>query len=185
MRKITVFDNLSLDGYFTDAHSDMSWAHKHDEEWTAFSSSNAAGEAELLFGRVTYEMMAGFWPSPQAAQMLPDVAAGMNRMKKFVCSRTLTTVEWQGTSLVKGDLVTEVTRLKEQSGPDLLILGSGSIVSQLAEARLIDEYQLVMCPVVLGKGRTLFETVQGRQSLTLTRSRAFTNGNVVLWYHPA
>ena len=90
MRKITVFDNLSLDGYFTDAHSDMSWAHKHDEEWTAFSSSNAGGEAELLFGRVTYEMMAGFWPTPQAAEMLPDVAAGMNRMKKFVFSRTLT-----------------------------------------------------------------------------------------------
>ena len=66
-----------------------------------------------------------------------------------------------------------------------MILGSGSIVSQLAEARLIDEYQLVVCPVVLGKGRTLFETVQGRQTLTLTRSRAFTNGNVVLWYHPA
>ena len=108
--------NLSLDGYFTDAQSDMSWAHKHDEEWTAFSSSNAGGEAELLFGRVTYEMMAGFWPTPQAAGCCPDVAAGMNRMKKFVFSRTLTKVGWQGTTLVKGDLVTEATRLKEAVG---------------------------------------------------------------------
>jgi dihydrofolate reductase len=182
MRKINVFDNLSLDGYFTDAHSDMSWAHKHDEEWTAFSSSNAGGEAELLFGRVTYEMMAGFWPTPQAAEMLPDVAAGMNRMKKFVFSRTLTAAGWQGTTLVKGDLVTEVTRLKEQSGPDLLILGSGSIVSQLTAARLIDQYQIVLCPVVLGRGRTLFETVTEKVPLTLTSSRQFTNGNVVLTY---
>ena len=182
MRKINVFDNLSLDGYFTDAHSDMSWAHKHDEEWTAFSSSNAGGEAELLFGRVTYEMMAGFWPTPQAAEMLPDVAAGMNRMKKFVFSRTLTMVEWQGTTLVKGDLVTEVTRLKEQSGPDLLILGSGSIVSQLTEARLIDQYQIVLCPVVLGRGRTLFETLKEKVPLALTSSRQFRNGNVVLTY---
>lgn len=185
MRKISVFENLSLDGYFTDAHSDMSWAHKHDEEWTAFSSSNAGGEAELLFGRATYGMMAGFWPTPQAAEMLPDVAAGMNRMKKFVFSRTLTKVEWQGTTLVKGDLVTEATRLKEQSGPDLLILGSGSIVSQLTEARLIDQYQVVLCPIVLGRGRTLFETVQAQVPLVLTSSRQFTNGNVVLTYTPA
>ena len=114
--------------------------------------------------------------------MLPDVAAGMNRMKKFVCSRTLTTVEWQGTSLVKGDLVTEVTRLKEQSGPDLLILGSGSIVSQLTAARLIDQYQIVLCPVVLGRGRTLFETVTAPVPLALISSRPFRNGNVVLTY---
>ena len=182
MRKITVFENLSLDGYFTDAQSDMSWAHQHDEEWTAFSSSNAGGEAELLFGRVTYEMMAGFWPTPQAAELLPDVAAGMNRMKKFVFSRSLTKVGWQGTTLVKGDLLTEAIRLKEQSGPDLLILGSGSIVSQLTEARLIDQYQIVLCPVVLGRGRTLFETVREKVSLALTSSRSFRNGNVVLTY---
>jgi len=182
MRKITVFENLSLDGYFTDAQSDMSWAHQHDEEWTAFSRSNAGGAAELLFGRVTYEMMAGFWPTPQAAEMLPDVAAGMNRLKKFVFSRTLTRVGWQGTTLIKGELVTEATRLKEQSGPDLLILGSGSIVSQLTEAQLIDTYQIVLCPVVLGRGRTLFETVTEKIPLALTSSRQFRNGNVVLTY---
>ncbi|AMY07840.1 hypothetical protein LuPra_01021 [Luteitalea pratensis] len=185
MRRIAVFDNVSLDGYFTDANGDMSWAHKHDEEWNAFASSNAGGDGALLFGRVTYDMMAAFWPTPQAAQMLPAVAAGMNAMPKYVCSRSLDRADWQNTTLLKGDLVTEITRLRAQPGPDLVILGSGSIVSQLAEARLIDEYQLVVCPVVLGRGRTLFETVQARQPLTLTRSRAFANGNVVLWYHPA
>jgi dihydrofolate reductase len=185
MRRINVFNNVSLDGRFTDAHGDMSWAHKHDEEWRAFSSSNAGGEAELLFGRVTYDMMAGFWPTPQAARMLPEVAAGMNRMRKYVFSRTLKKVEWQGTTLLNGDLVTEAMRLKEQGGPDLLILGSGSIVSQLTEARLIDQYQIVLNPIVVGRGRTLFETVTDKVPLALTSLRQFKNGNVVLTYVPA
>lgn len=185
MRKVHVFDNVSLDGFFTDANNDMSWAHKHDEEWNAFASGNASGQAELLFGRVTYEMMAAFWPTPQAAQMLPQVAAGMNAMRKIVFSRTLDTVTWENTRLVKGDLVTEVTRLKQQPGPDLVILGSGSVVSQLTQARLIDEYQIVLNPIVLGRGRTLFETVEEKNPLKLTRIRQFKNGNVVVWYEPA
>jgi dihydrofolate reductase len=185
MRKVHVFDNVSLDGFFTDAKNDMSWAHKHDEEWNAFASDNASGQAELLLGRVTYQMMAAFWPTPQAAQMLPQVAAGMNAMRKIVVSRTLDSVSWRNTTLVKGDLVTEVTRLKQQPGPDLVILGSGSIVSQLTQARLIDEYQIVLNPIVVGRGRTLFETVDGKITLNLTKTRAFKNGNVVLWYEPA
>jgi dihydrofolate reductase len=184
MRKVHVFDNVSLDGFFTDENSDMSWAHTRDEEWNAFASGNAGGDAELLFGRVTYEMMAAFWPTPKAAQMLPDVAAGMNRLPKTVFSRTLKSVSWQNTTLIKGDLVAEVTRMKQQPGPDLVILGSGTIVSQLTQARLIDEYQIVMSPIVLGKGRTLFETVEGKVAMTLTKTRAFKNGNVVLWYEP-
>ena len=119
MRKIHVFENISLDGYFTDEKSDMSWAHKRDEEWNAFASGNASGEAELLFGRVTYEMMAAFWPTAEAAKLLPDVAAGMNRMRKLVVSRTLEAVTWQNTTLLKGDLVSEAMRLKKQLGPDL------------------------------------------------------------------
>ena len=185
MRKIHVFDNVSLDGFFTDEKSDMSWAHKRDAEWNAFAGGNAGGDGELLFGRVTYEMMAAFWPTPQAAQMLPDVAAGMNKMPKTVFSRTLDTVSWQNTTLVKGDLVAEVKKMKQRPGPDLVILGSGSIVSQLTQARLIDEYQIVLSPMILGKGRTLFETVDKKIGLTLTKTRSFTNGNVVLWYEPS
>ena len=182
MRKIHVFDNISLDGYFTDEKGDMSWAHKRDEEWNAFASGNASGEAELLFGRVTYEMMAAFWPTAEAAKMLPGVAAGMNRMRKFVVSRTLKDVTWQNTTLLKGDLASEARRLKQQPGPDLQILGSGSIVSQLTEAGLIDEYQIVLTPIVLGRGRTLFETVKNKLPLALTSTRQFKNGNVVMTY---
>jgi dihydrofolate reductase len=185
MRKVSVFNNVSLDGFFVDARGDMSWAHRRDEEWNAFASGNAGGNGELLFGRVTYEMMAAFWPTPQAAQMLPEVAAGMNAMHKIVFSRRLDTVAWQNTTLMKGDLATEVQQLKQQPGPDIVILGSGSIVSQLTEARLIDGYQIVLNPIVLGAGRTMFETVPERRGLTLTKTRAFGNGNVVLWYEPA
>jgi dihydrofolate reductase len=185
MRKVNVFNNVSLDGFFTDAKGDMSWAHKQDEEWNAFASANASGNGELLFGRVTYDMMAAFWPTPQAAKMLPKVAAGMNAMRKTVFSRTLDTVAWQNTVLLKGDLVTEVRRLKQQPGPDIVILGSGSIVSQLTQARLIDEYQLVLNPIVVGRGRSLFETVVDTLNLTLTKTQSFRNGNVVLWYEMA
>jgi dihydrofolate reductase len=185
MRKVNVFDNVSLDGFFTDAKGDMSWAHKQDEEWNAFASANASGNGELLFGRVTYDMMAAFWPTPQAAKMLPKVAAGMNAMRKTVFSRTLDTVAWQNTVLLKGNLVTEVRRLKQQPGPDIVILGSGSIVSQLTQARLIDEYQLVLNPIVVGRGRSLFETVVDTLNLTLTKTQSFRNGNVVLWYEMA
>ena len=185
MRKVQVFENVSLDGSFVDAKGDMSWAHKHDEEWNAFASGNARGDAALLFGRVTYEMMANFWPTPQAAQRLPEVAKAMNTSRKYVVSRTLGAVTWQNTTLLKGDLVGEVSRLKAEAGPDIVILGSGNVVSQLTQARLIDGYQIVVNPIVLGGGRTLFETVDDRRSLVLTKTQSFRNGNVVLWYDPA
>ena len=89
MRKVHVFDSISLDGFFTDARNDMSWAHRRDPEWNAFVAGNAGGNGALLFGRVTYEQMRAFWPTPQAAQMMPEVAAGMNAMPKYVVSRTL------------------------------------------------------------------------------------------------
>jgi dihydrofolate reductase len=182
MRKVHTFTSISLDGFFTDAKGDMSWAHRRDEEWNAFSSSNAGGDGELLFGRKTYEMMASFWPTPQAAQMMPAVAEGMNKARKYVVSRSLDAARWQNTTVLKGDLAAEVRKLKAETGPDIVILGSGSIVSQLTQERLVDQCQIVVIPVVLGQGRTLFETVRDRLDLKLTTSKSFTNGNVVLWY---
>ena len=182
MRKLTVFNNVSLDGYFTDAHADMSWAHKQDPEWMSFTSENASGDAELVFGRVTYEMMASFWPTPQAMQMMPIVAEAMNRMRKTVFSKTLDTATWQNTRLFKNDLIGNVRRMKTEPGPDLLLMGSGQLISQLTQAKLIDEYQIVVTNSILGAGRSMFEGVSGKPSLKLTKTRAFQNGNVVLWY---
>lgn len=184
MRKLAMFMQLSLDGYFADAKSDMSWAHKDDAEWNAFASENASGDGALLFGRVTYEMMASFWPTPMAMQSMPAVAEGMNRMPKYVVSRTLDKASWNNTKLIKGNLVAEVRKLKEDNGPDIAILGSGSIVAQLAEAGLIDFYQLVMNPIALGAGKPIFAGVKEKLALKLTDTRPFKNGNVVLSYAP-
>ena len=184
MRRLTVFNSVSLDGYFVDARGDMRWAHKQDPEFRAFVSENAGGDAVLVFGRVTYDLMAGYWPTPDARQANPAVAERMNALPKVVFSRTLDEPSWQNTRLIKGDIAAEVRRLKQEPGPDMVILGSGSIVSQLTAARLIDEYQVVLNPIVLGNGRTMFAGVEGRVSLTLKKTRPFSNGNVVLWYEP-
>lgn len=185
MRRIIAFEQVSLDGFFVDAKGDMTFAHKQDAEWGEFTSANASGNGALLFGRVTYNMMASFWPTPAAKERMPAVTEGMNNLQKTVFSRTLTEVTWKNTTLVKGDLVTETKRMKFETGPDLVILGSGSIVSQLTEAGLIDEFQIVVNPIILGKGRTLFDGVASRRPLKLIKSRPFINGNVVLYYEPA
>ena len=115
---------------------------------------------------------------------MPAVAEGMNRLQKYVFSRTLKAVTWQNTTLLRGELVSEVRRLKGEPGSGIVILGSGSLVAQLAPAGLIDEIQIVVIPTVLGSGRTMFEGMTQPVPLRLKSSRAFKNGNVVLSYEP-
>lgn len=186
MRRLIVFNNVSLDGYFVDGNGDMRWAHRAepDAEWNAFVAGNASGGGVLLFGRVTYELMASYWPTPLALKNDLKVAEGMNNLQKVVFSRTLDKVSWKNTKLVKGDLVAEVRKMKAEPGEGMAILGSGSIVSQLAQAGLIDEYQMALIPVVLGKGRTMFDGVKEKLPLKLKKTRAFANGTVVLCYEP-
>jgi dihydrofolate reductase len=184
MRKLLVFNSVSVDGYFTDAKGDMSWAHKSDPEFNEFVAENSQSGGELLFGRVTYQMMESFWPTPAAAQQFPEVAEQMNKLPKVVFSRTLDSVSWQNTRLLKGDLADEVRKLKEESGEHMVIMGSGSIVAQLAPEGLIDEYQIVVNPIVLGDGRTMFAGVKEKLNLKRTNSRTFSNGNVLLCYEP-
>ena len=184
MRKLIVFNSVTVDGYFTGANGDMSWAHKDDPEWNAFVEENSSGGGVLVFGRVTYQMMASFWPTPFALESYPLVAKKMNDAPKVVFSRTLDAVSWNNTNLLKGDLAAEVRKLKEESGDDLVILGSGSIVAQLTDESLIDEYQVVVSPVVLGGGRTMFDGVKDKLMLKQVKTRAFNNGNVLLCYEP-
>jgi dihydrofolate reductase len=129
-------------------------------------------------------MMASFWPTPAAMETLPTVAEAMNNLPKVVFSRSLEKVSWKNTTLMKGDPATEVRKMKKESGQDLVVMGSGTIVSQLAQAGLIDELQIVVNPIVLGKGRTLFEGVKEKIALKRIKTRAFGNGNVVLHYEP-
>ena len=186
MQKLIVFNNVTLDGYFTDVNSDMSWAHRgyDDAEFNAFIAENASGGGQLLLGRVTYQLMASYWPTPNAMKNDPLVAEGMNSMPKVVFSRTLDKASWSNTKLVKGDIASVIRKMKNEPGNGLAILGSGSIVSQLVHEGLIDEYQVVVNPVVLGNGRTMFDGIKEKVNLKLTKTRAFGNGKVYLCYLP-
>ena len=182
MRKLMVFNQISLDGFIADLQGDMSWAHKQDAEWNDWVASNASGGGELVFGRVTYQQMASFWPTPQALQSMPVVAEHMNQGPKVVFSRSLEKAEWHNTRLFKRDIGAAVRGLKEEPGRDLVLLGSASIVSQLAQLGLIDAYQLVLNPVVLGAGKSMFAGLERRLDLKLTQTRVFKNGNVAVSY---
>jgi len=184
MRTLGVFNMMSLDGYFAGADGDIGSFKDadRDPEWDAFIAGNAGGGGMMLFGRVTYELMHEFWTTPFAAEALPVVAEAMNGLPKVVFSRTLDKATWNNTMLVKGNLEAEVRRMKNEPGPDMVILGSGSIVSQLTQAGLIDDYRIVVFPVVIGRGRTMFEGVRENLSLKLTGTRTFGNGNILLSY---
>ena len=186
MRKLVVFNNVTLDGYFAGVNGDFSWAHSgsDDAEFNAFVADNASGGGELLLGRITYELMVSYWPTPDAIKNDPIVAEGMNSMPKVVFSRTLDHASWSNTRLVRGNIASEIRKMKQEPGRGIAILGSGSIVAQLAPEGLIDEYQVVVNPVVLGQGRTMFDGIKERLHLKLTKTRTFSNGKVFLCYEP-
>src|SRR4051794_39530244 len=142
MRKLNVFESISVDGYFTDAAGDVSWSHTDDKEFVAWVGGNASSGGDLLFGRKTYQMMEAFWPTPQAAQQMPAVARGMNAARKYVASQTIQPT-WRNTQRLQGDLLAAVRALKDAEGPTITVLGSGSVVAQLGQAGLVDQYQFV------------------------------------------
>ncbi|HTB51479.1 MAG TPA: dihydrofolate reductase family protein [Ferruginibacter sp.] len=182
MSKITVFNFTTLNGYYKGAKEDISW-HKHGKEENKYAEKALQSGNTLLFGRVTYQMMESFWPTPMASEMDPVVAKGMNESNKIVFSTTLKKVTWKNTTLVKTDLVTEVKKLKKLP-QDITILGSGSIITQLAEHGLIDEYQVMIDPVALGKGEPMFKGLKHPLNLKLIDSKIFKSGVVLLCYKP-
>src|ERR1017187_2992584 len=123
-------------------------------------------------------------PLRKPTKVFQTVAERMNNLPKVVFSRTLEKASWNNTKLVKGDLVTEIRKMKSEPGEGMAIMGSGSIVSQLALERVIDEYQIVVNPRALGDGRTMFDGIKERLSLKLTKSRIFRNGKLFLCYEP-
>lgn len=188
MGKLISFTIVSVDGYFAGPNGEIDWFKNNDEEDTRFAAENADPSATLLFGRTTYEMMAGYWPTADAIKQNPAVAGTMNNAHKIVFSKTKKPVRdgpvWKNVELVRDINRKEIMKLKEQAGGDMVILGSGSIVRQLANLGLIDEYQLLVTPVVLGAGKYLFRDVAG-MDLKLLDSRIFTSGKVYLKYGPA
>lgn len=184
MRKVILFMMVTLDGFFEGANGDISW-HNVDEEFNDFAINQLDTTDTLLFGRVTYEGMASYWPTPAATTDDPIVAAKMNSLSKVVVSTTLEKAEWQNTRLVKANLADEITKMKQQSGKDIFIFGSSGLTVSLAKLGLVDEYRIMVNPVVLGNGKPLLSGITDTLPLKLLKTKVFHSGNVLLSYQPA
>jgi len=184
MATLTSFTFVSLNGFYKDADNGIGWHDHGGSEEAQFSSDNSQRDNILLFGRTTYEMMASFWPTPMAHESMPVVAKGINAAEKIVASRTLQAATWNNSRIIRTDLVDEVRKLK-QGTKDITVLGSGSLISQLTDAGLIDAYSIMLDPLALGSGTPLFHAIQQTLKLTLTNSRVFKSGTILLNYVPA
>lgn len=183
MRKLSAFTFVSLDGYYKGLNEDISW-NKHGEEEGEFSAKNLEADNILLFGRVTYDMMASFWTTAAALENLPKVAKGMNNAEKIVFSNTITKASWANTKIINNGIADKIREIKKQPGKDMTILGSGSILNQFAEAGLIDEYQIMIYPIAIGNGVSLFGGIKNNLSFKLIGTRAFESGTILLSYQP-
>jgi dihydrofolate reductase len=192
MRKLVVIEFLSLDGVHQapgDPNEDTEGGFRHggwqrpyfDDVMGAAAGEGMAATDAHLFGRKTYEIMAAYWPTAPADD---PFARHLNGVQKYVASRTLQTVEWQNSILIRGDVSEEVARLKEQPGKNIAVLGSGHLVRTLMEHDLVDEYSLSVFPIVLGSGKRLFRDADQVRRLTLVDSKATTTGGLMLTYQP-
>jgi dihydrofolate reductase len=183
MRKVAMLNRISLDGFYAGPNGEIDW-FIHEPEVDQAAHELMAPDT-LLMGRVTYQMFESYWPpvarDPNASEGARILANELNEMTKVVFSKTLEEVTWVNSTLVKGDITQAVSRLKQGDGPDIAIFGSGTIVQQLAEEGLIDEYLIVVTPVILGVGKPLFKEVK-KCNLELLETRNFKSGNVLLHY---
>jgi dihydrofolate reductase len=182
MRKITTFTFLTLNGFYKGVNEDISW-HLHEDEGNDFSEKQLKTKNILLFGRKTYELMSGFWPTKMAYDSFPIVADGMNSSEKLVISNSLTKTDWNNTKILTGDWIEQLKQLKNKEGRTITILGSGTIITQLTDHRLIDEYGFLIDPIAIGKGTPIFEGIQNKLELTLLDTQIFKqSGSILLKY---
>jgi len=195
-RRIVTFNWVTVDGYFAGPDGNLEWVVP-DEEQAKAAAEGIPGFDTVLFGRRTYELFEGFWrhavvdasgtgPDPhhpgQRSREHGAIAMALNRMTKLVFSKTLKDVTWRNSRLILDLDPREIETMKGQPGKDMIIFGSGSIVSQLTQHGLIDEYQFVVCPILLGSGRQLLRGVSKRLGLNLLEAKPFPSGDVMLRY---
>jgi dihydrofolate reductase len=173
---------VTVDGFFSGPNGEVDW-FVQSEELEEFAQHLIDSVDTILYGRVTYQMMAGYWPDADGS-----FADRTNRLPKLVFSSTLDETPWgawDNARPVREVLADEVAKLKSESGRDMVIYGSGSVVQALTRLGAIDEYRLVLNPVVLGSGRPLFDELRVRRDLRLTESVRWPSGCVALTYQPA
>jgi len=192
MRMLRAIELLSLDGVLQapgapdeDTEGGFrhgGWQRPYSDDVLATAAAEGMAETDAyLFGRKTYEKMAAFWPTAAADD---PYARHLNAAPKYVASRTLQRVDWQNSTLIEGDVAVAVTRLKEQPGRNIAVLGSGKLVETLAEHDLVDEYFLAVYPIVLGGGKRLFREYDDAKKLELMDSKVTTTGGLLLTYRP-
>ena len=180
MRKIVAGLFISLDGV-VESPDQWHFPYFNEEMGEAVGSQMAAADTMLL-GRVTYQEFAGYWPH-QSSDV--EIADYMNTTPKLVVSTTLDTVEWQNSTLIKGDLVEELTRVKQQPGKNISVVGSATLVRSLLRDALLDELRLLVHPIVVGRGKRLFEDGSAQKPLKLVDAQTFGTGVLYLTYQPA
>lgn len=183
MKKMFLFMMISADGYFEGPKHQLDW-HNVDSEFVDFALKQLDEVDTLVFGRRTYQLMYEFWPSETAKKADPLTAKAMNSLDKIVFSRTLKSVDWQNTKLIKSNLKETIKELKSRPGKDIGVLGSSNLCLSLIEDQLLDEIRLMVNPIVLGQGTTLFDGLKKPLKLKLSSQRAFNSGNVLLTYKP-
>ncbi len=179
MRRIIVTEFISLDGVIQDPH------HWHFEFWSdemgAYKFNEVMTHDAQLLGRVTYEGFAAAWPEYQDGAGFAD---RMNGMPKYVVSTTLENPAWNNTHVIRENVVEALQALKDEPGQDILVAGSGKLINSLMDSGVIDEYRLMVHPIVVGKGQRLFDDRETPASLTLVNTEPLPNGVIVLTYAP-
>ena len=183
MRKLFAFNMVTLDGFFEGPNQDISW-HNVDDEFNQFAVEQTSTVGAILFGRVTYELMASYWPTPAAQSDDPMVANLMNTLPKVVFSRTLERADWDNTRLIKDNVAEEVLKIKQEPGDDLAVFGSANLLSSLMQMNLVDEHRVMVNPVLIGSGTPLFRNIDQKVNLKLVKTRTFKSGNMLLYYQP-
>lgn len=180
MRQTIVSNLVSLDGFFEGPNNELDW-HVVDEEFFDYAKDMLRNADTLVFGAATYEMMAAYWPTAP-----PDeIAEKMNGLPKIVFSQKLQKADWNNTTLIRNNTGEEISKLKQQPGKDILILGSAKLTSSLLQLGLIDEYRVILNPVLIGQGKPLFHGITGRIRMKLISAKAFGSGVVLLRYRKA
>ena len=186
MRRIVMFNHVTADGYFASPSGDLDF-FVPDKEFDRTAAQNTQAFDTVLLGRVTYELFAAYWPhagdDPKTSPEDRIIARWLNETTRIVFSRSLPAASWEGTRLLRQLDPREIETMKREPGKDMIVFGSGSIVRQLADRGLIDEYQLCVNPVILGDGKKLIESTRGAK-LELLESRTYRSGNVFMRYAP-
>ena len=183
MRKIIVLSYLTFDGFTASKDGSSKWIVWDQGVDEYYIETQRTADA-LMFGRATYESLKDFWTTSKSAGENPELIEYINKTKKFVFSKSLAESDWHNTVILKDVVPSEIAALKRETGENIIVIGSGSIASQLANARLIDKYRFISLPVILGEGKPYFSDLERRLDLELLETKTFKCGNVLHRYRP-